>query len=202
MRLTSGLERLVREIDPSLHVRRTITYTTLVDRSVVTERIMATLGGFFGVLALLIAAIGLFGILAFQVSRRTNELGVRMALGATRPTMIRLILLDVAGMAVAGVLIGAAAALTLSGLARSITVRPDAERPATIAASILGLTALLAGGFRLAALTRRSADSAAPRVATIQIADPPRAPARSRHPATTGTTQGDETSPSGIRNRP
>ena len=108
---------------------------------------MATLGGFFGVLALIVAAIGLFGLLAFQVSQRTNELGVRMALGATRPAMIGLILRDVAGMVVAGVMIGAAAALTLSGLVRSMLYGLTPTDPAAfvIAASILGLTALLAG---------------------------------------------------------
>ncbi len=118
MRVMPGLERLVREVDPSLRVRTTLTYGTLVDRSIATERIMATLGSFFGVLALMIAAIGLFGILAFQVSRRTNELGVRMALGATRQSMIALILREVAGMVVPGILVGIGAALALSGLAR------------------------------------------------------------------------------------
>jgi predicted permease len=147
IRLTAGLEQLVREVDPSLHVRTTLTYATLVDRSIATERIMATLGGFFGVLALIVAAIGLFGLLAFQVSRRTNELGVRMALGATRPAMIGLILRDVASMVVAGVTIGAAAALTMSGLARSMLFGLTPTDPAAFvtAAFILGLTALVAG---------------------------------------------------------
>jgi predicted permease len=147
MRLTPSLERLVREVDPSLHVRTTLPYATLVDRSIVTERIMAILGGFFGVLALIVAAIGLFGLMAFQVSRRTNELGVRMALGATRRAMIGLVLRDVAGMVVAGVLIGTAAALTLSGLARSMLFGLTPTDPAAfvVAASVLGLTTLLAG---------------------------------------------------------
>jgi predicted permease len=147
MRLTPSLERLVREVDPLLHVRTTLPYATLVDRSIATERIMATLGGFFGVLALIIAAIGLFGLLAFQVSRRTNELGVRMALGARPQAMIVLVLRDVAGMVVAGVLIGTAAALTLSGLAQSILFGLTPTDPAAfvIAALILGLTALIAG---------------------------------------------------------
>jgi predicted permease len=147
MRLTPSLERLVREVDPSLHVRTTLPYATVVDRSIVTERIMAILGGFFGVLALIVAAIGLFGLMAFQVSRRTNELGVRMALGATRRAMIGLVLRDVAGMVVAGVLIGTAAALTLSGLARSMLFGLTPTDPAAfvVAASVLGLTTLLAG---------------------------------------------------------
>jgi predicted permease len=147
MRLTPSLERLVREVDPSLHVRTTLPYATLVDRSIVTERIMAILGGFFGVLALIVAAIGLFGLMAFQVSRRTNELGVRMALGATRRAMIGLVLRDVAGMVVAGVLIGTVAALTLSGLARSMLFGLTPTDPAAfvVAASVLGLTTLLAG---------------------------------------------------------
>ncbi|MGH9370618.1 MAG: FtsX-like permease family protein, partial [Vicinamibacterales bacterium] len=146
MRLPPSLERLVREVDPSLHVQTTLTYGTLIGRSIVTERIMATLGGFFGVLALIVASIGLFGLLAFQVSRRTNELGVRMALGATRRAMISLVLRDVAGMVVAGVLIGTAAALTLSGLARSMLFGLTSTAPAAfvIAGFTLGLTALLA----------------------------------------------------------
>jgi putative ABC transport system permease protein len=149
MRLTPGLERLVREVDPSLRVRTTLAYATLVDRSIATERIMATLGGFFGVLALIVAAIGLFGLLAFQVSRRTNELGVRMALGATRRAMIGLVLRDVVGMVVAGILIGIIVALTLSGLARSTLFGVTPTDPAAFvtAAFILGLTALFAGWF-------------------------------------------------------
>jgi predicted permease len=147
MRLSPTLERRVREVDPSLHVRTTLTYATLVERSVATERIMATLGGLFGVLALIVAALGLFGLLAFQVSRRTNELGLRMALGATRPAVIGLILRDVVGMVVAGVLIGAAAALALSDLARSMLfgLTPTDPSAFVTAAFILGLTALVAG---------------------------------------------------------
>jgi putative ABC transport system permease protein len=147
MRLTPSLERLVREVDPSLHVRTINPYDALVARSLATERIMATLGGLFGVLALIVAAIGLFGLLAFQVSRRTNEFGVRMALGATRRAMIGLVLRDVAGLVVAGVLIGTGVALTLSGLARSILFGLTPSDPAVFitASSILGLTALVAG---------------------------------------------------------
>ena len=147
LRLTPTLERLVREVDPSLHVRTVLPYDALVARSIATERIMATLGGLFGVLALIVAAIGLFGLLAFQVSRRTNEFGVRMALGAPRRAMIGLVLRDVAGLLVAGVLIGAGVALTLSGLARSILFGVTPSEPAVYvtASFILGLTALFAG---------------------------------------------------------
>ena len=147
MRVTPGLERLIREVDPSLHVRGTLPYSTLVDRSIASERIMAMLGGFFGVLALVVAAIGLFGLLAFQVSRRTNELGVRMALGATRRSITGLVLRDVSALAVAGVVIGTMVALMLSGVARSMLFGLSPNDPAAFltAASILGLTALVAG---------------------------------------------------------
>lgn len=147
MRLTPGLDRLVREVDPSLHVRTTLTYATLIDRSIATERIMAALGSLFGVLALIVAAVGLFGLFAFQVSRRTNEIGVRMALGATRRAMIGLVLRDVAAIVAAGVLIGTVAALTLSRLVRRMLFGVTPTDPAAFvtAAFILGLTALVAG---------------------------------------------------------
>jgi predicted permease len=147
MRLVPGLERLVREADPALRVRTARTYATIVDQSITTERIMATLGGFFGVLALIVAALGMFGVLAFQVARRTNELGVRMALGASRRTMMGLVLRDVAVMVVAGVSIGAGVALMLTGLARKIVfgLTPTDPGVFVVAASVLALAAVLAG---------------------------------------------------------
>src|SRR5438034_3489981 len=122
-------------------------YTTLfrsVDQSIATERIMATLGGLFGALALLVAALGMFGVLAFQVARRTNELGVRMALGASRLAMMRLVLREVVVMVVAGVSIGAGVALTLTGLAGKILFGLTATDPSVfvVAASVLAVAAV------------------------------------------------------------
>lgn len=147
LRLVPGLDRLVRAADPALRVRTATTYTTLIERSVATERIMATLGGLFGLLAIVIAGLGMFAVLAFQVSRRTNELGVRMALGASRGMMMRLVLRDVAVMVVAGVAIGGGGALLLSGLARKILfgLTPTDPRAFAAAASILVAAALVAG---------------------------------------------------------
>src|SRR4029077_2908362 len=79
-RLVPDLDRVVREADPGLRLRRARTYTDVIAESIGTERIMATLGGLFGGLAMLVAALGLFGLLAFQVAQRTNEIGVRVAL--------------------------------------------------------------------------------------------------------------------------
>jgi putative ABC transport system permease protein len=147
MGLAPSLERAIGDVDSSLHIRAALTYATLVERSIATETIMATLGSVFGALALIVAAIGLFGLLAFQVSRRTNELGVRMALGATRGAMIGLVLRDVSAMVAAGVLIGAGLALTLSGLARNMLFGLTPTDPAAFvtAAFMLGLVALVAG---------------------------------------------------------
>jgi predicted permease len=147
MRLVPSLDRLVREVDPALRVRTSRTYATIVDQSLATERIMATFGGFFGVLALLVAALGMFGVLTFQVARRTNELGVRMALGASRRAMVGLVLREVVVMVVAGVTIGAVGALVLSGASRSILfgLTPTDPSVFAVAASVLAVAAVLAG---------------------------------------------------------
>jgi predicted lysophospholipase L1 biosynthesis ABC-type transport system permease subunit len=145
-RLISGLDRLVREVDPGLRVRRVATWAAIVGRSIGTERIMATLGGLFGVLALLLAGLGMFGTLAFQVARRTNELGVRMALGASRWSVVRLVLRDVAVMIVPGVAIGAGLALMLTGLARGMLFGLAPREPGVfvIAATVLASAAVVA----------------------------------------------------------
>ncbi len=147
MRLVPALERLAREADPALRLRTPQTYSALVDRSIVTERIMATLGGFFGLLALIVACLGIFGVLAFQVSRRINEIGLRMALGATRSGIVALVLREVAVMLAVGCLIGAFAALTLTGLAEKMLYGITTTQPGVfgLAAAVLSAAALAAG---------------------------------------------------------
>ena len=147
LRFAPIVERLVRHVDPALHVRATYSYATLVDRSLVTERIMATLGGAFGLLALIVAGLGVFGVLAFQVARRTNELGVRMALGATPWAMTRLVLRQVAWVVLPAIAIGTGGALLVTGLARNILfdLTPTEPRIFLVAALVLAMAAALAG---------------------------------------------------------
>ena len=133
---------------------RRCTYATVIDRSIATERIMATLGGLFGVLALVVAGLGMFGVLAFQVARRTNELGVRMALGASRGSMMRLVLRDVVLM-LAGRRRASARARALDGdrCRPRDAVRPDADRSrrVRVAASVLAAPRFSPAGCRRAA---------------------------------------------------
>ena len=145
-RLGPAISRIVRDVDPALHVMNTVTYTTLIDRSIPAERILATLGSIFGMLALVIAGIGMFSLLAFQVARRTNELGVRMVLGATRGSMVRLVLKDVAWMLVPGIALGSAIAAMVTGVAQGILFGLTPTDPAvfTIAAFVLLLAAVAA----------------------------------------------------------
>ena len=145
-RLGPAISRIVRDVDPALHVMNTVTYTTLIDRSIPAERILATLGSIFGMLALVIAGIGMFSLLAFQVARRTNELGVRMVLGATRGSMVRLVLKDVAWMLGPGIALGSAIAAMVTGVAQGILFGLTPTDPAvfTIAAFVLLLAAVAA----------------------------------------------------------
>lgn len=147
MRLAPALEKLVRDADPALRLRTTNTYSDVVNQSIVTERIMATLGGFFGVLALIVACLGMFSVMAFQVSRRINELGLRMALGASRSGIVALVLREVVMMLVAGSVIGGTAAVALTGLAQKMLFGLTPMEPAVFALSavVLGVAAVAAG---------------------------------------------------------
>jgi ABC-type antimicrobial peptide transport system permease subunit len=82
------------------------TLTNQVDASMIPERLIATLSGFFGALGALLAAIGLYGLLAFTVARRTAEIGIRMALGATAGGVVRMVLRSALGLVVAGLALG------------------------------------------------------------------------------------------------
>jgi putative ABC transport system permease protein len=147
LRLSSSVDRVLREADPTLRVVRLMTYATWIDQTIPSERLMATLGGVFGLLALILAGVGMFGVLAFQVARRTNELGVRTVLGASRRSMYGLVLRDVVAMVVPGVAIGAGIALMLTDLARGLLFGLTPTEPGVfiLAASILVVSALIAG---------------------------------------------------------
>ena len=147
LRLVPELASLVRAADPQLRVRTAIPYDTLIEQTMSNERVMATLGGLFGGLGLLIAAVGMFGVLAFQVARRTNELGVRMVLGANRWSVMGLVMRDVVVMLVPGIAMGAGMSLMVTGFARGMLFGLTPTDPAAfaMAASVLTGAALIAG---------------------------------------------------------
>jgi len=147
LRFTATVEQLVRDVDPGLRMIQPQTFAAVVDHSIIRERIMAILGGFFGLLALLVAGLGIFGVMAFQVSRRTNEFGVRIALGATHGDIINLVLREVIVMFLFGAGIGSILALVLTNLTRNLLFGFSETDPAAfvLAALTLGMAALLAG---------------------------------------------------------
>jgi ABC-type antimicrobial peptide transport system permease subunit len=104
--VVNDVRRAVTEVLKNVPVRRVTTLTEQVDASIVTERLIALLSGAFGALGALLAAIGLYGLLAYTVSRRTSEMGLRMALGATRGQVMVMVLKSALGLVLAGLVIG------------------------------------------------------------------------------------------------
>jgi len=102
-----AVRRMVRDTLPTVAVARVTTLADQVDASIVPERLTAALSGLFGALGSLLVAIGIYGLLAYMVARRIREIGIRMALGATRGAVSRMVLAEALRMSAAGLLIGA-----------------------------------------------------------------------------------------------
>src|SRR5262249_33668030 len=115
--------------------------------SLTRERLLATLSGFFGGLALLLATIGLYGVMSYNVARRRNEIGIRMALGAEGAMVLRMVLREVGLLVGAGVVGGLGATLAATRLIESFVYGRTVRDPLTLAmaAALLGAVALLAG---------------------------------------------------------
>ena len=111
-----------------------------VDASMVQERLMATLAGAFGVLALILVCVGLYGLLAYSVARRTKEIGIRLALGAQRRGVIAMVLGGAARPVAIGVLLGLPAAWAMSRSVQTMLFGLNPSDPGTIAVAILALT--------------------------------------------------------------
>ena len=137
----------VEQFDPKLQVLSLRTAQALVDNSILTERLIAKLSTFFGALALLLAAIGLYGVMSYTVAKRTTEIGVRMALGAQRTDVASLVLRDILRLIAIGSAIGVLASVQLARYIESLIFGLKPHDPVTLAASVavLGLIGIVAG---------------------------------------------------------
>jgi predicted permease len=137
----ASIRRLVRQNDPRLPILWFRTLDDQVNRSLNTERMLAALSGSFGALALLLSLVGLYGVMSFVVTRRTREIGIRLALGATRASALRLVLRDAVTMIAAGVALALPCVAVLGKLVQSQLFGVTATDPATIAAAAMVLAA-------------------------------------------------------------
>jgi ABC-type antimicrobial peptide transport system permease subunit len=138
---------VVRQIDPNVPMYDMRTLIDQVDKSLVTERLMALLSAAFGGLATILAAMGLYGVMAYVVSRRTREIGIRMALGADRGSVVWLVMREVLLLAVTGVVIGLGSSWALTRLVESQLFEVQPSDPLTMVAATFGIAAvaMLAG---------------------------------------------------------
>ena len=136
-----SVQRVVREVSPDIPLEFQ-TLAQQVGDDLVQERLLATLAGFFGGLALLLAMIGLYGVLSNLVAHRQMEFGVRMALGARPGSILWLVMRDVLLVLAAGVTVGLAAALATARVLRQLLFGLEPHDPATIAIAIALLSAM------------------------------------------------------------
>jgi ABC-type antimicrobial peptide transport system permease subunit len=133
--LVADVRRVVRSMDPELAVTDVETMSSVMGRSFGRLRFTATVLALGAGVAFVLGAIGIYAVIAFGVSQRTGEIGLRQALGADRRRVLRLILGDTVTMAGAGVLLGIAAAIGLGGTISSLLYGVSAYDPVTLAAS-------------------------------------------------------------------
>ena len=121
---------------------RTTTLGRLVDESIVQDRLLATLSAWFAGVALLLAMIGLYGLTSYAVRQRANEIGIRMALGASNSSVRWMVLREVLGLTIGGALVGIPAAIAASRFVQSLLFDVTPTDAAAVAAATLTLIAI------------------------------------------------------------
>jgi len=137
----------IREVNRSLPIDEVVSLSEHIGRSLVQQKLVARLAAFFGLLALLLACVGLYGVMSYTVARRTNEIGIRMALGARSSQVLWLVLREALMLVLIGVAIGWLTSLAATRAASSLLfgLEPNDPLTMTLATLLLLTIALLAG---------------------------------------------------------
>jgi predicted lysophospholipase L1 biosynthesis ABC-type transport system permease subunit len=139
--LVQPLRKAVMSVDPTLPIDGVDPLPTLMRDTIRQERLLAKLATAFGVLALLLAAVGLYGVMTYAITRRTAEIGLRVALGAQRLTVLRMVLVDALRLVLVGVVIGLPLALASVRLLRTQLHDVSIVDPVSIVVAVIVLTA-------------------------------------------------------------
>ncbi len=144
--IQSALRRVVEQTDSSIPMLDIFTLDDLVDRNLTQDRAIAQLTTFFGALALLLASVGMYGVLSYSIERRTNEIGIRMALGAKQSTVLGMVFAETLAVVLIGLAIGLPLALAATRLIATDLYGLSATDPLTIAGAtgVLLAVAMLA----------------------------------------------------------
>jgi ABC-type antimicrobial peptide transport system permease subunit len=141
------IRSVVHELDPSLPITNMKTLDRQINESLASERMIATLSSVFGVLATVLAIIGLYGVMAYMVARRAREIGIRMALGAQAGSVVRLVMREVLVLVTAGMVVGLPAALGLTRLVKAqlYGIAPNDPASMALASLLLFGVSMMAG---------------------------------------------------------
>jgi putative ABC transport system permease protein len=141
-----AISRIVRELDPNLAVADIQTLDQVLDKSVAQRRLTMMLLAVFAGAALLLAAVGIYGVIAYSVTQRTQEIGIRMALGAQRRDVLAMVMRQSAVLALAGIVFGGIGAFALTRLMADLLFEVRPFDPVTFAgvAGLLAAVSLLA----------------------------------------------------------
>jgi putative ABC transport system permease protein len=141
--LMASMKQTIGDVNPAIDLDFKV-FKTRIHDSLLQDELMATLSGFFGFLAALLAAIGLYGVISYMVVQRTKEIGIRMAIGAERADVLRLILREAGLLTITGLVIGAGLALGAAQAAKSLLYGLKPRDPLTLVAAVVVLSAVAA----------------------------------------------------------
>jgi putative ABC transport system permease protein len=141
--LITSMKETIADVNPGIDLEFMV-FKTRIQNSLLQDELMATLSGFFGFLAALLAAIGLYGVMSYMVVQRTKEIGIRMAIGANRAHVLRMILREATVLTVTGLVIGAGLALGAAQAAKSLLYGLKPRDPLTLLMAVVTLSAVAA----------------------------------------------------------
>jgi len=137
--LMASLKQTIADLNPGIDIEFSV-FKTKIHDSLLQDQLMATLSGFFGFLAAILAAIGLYGVMSYMVVQRTREIGIRMAIGAKRGDVVKMILREAGVLTLAGLVIGSGLALGAAQAAKSMLFGLKPRDPLTLVIAIVTLS--------------------------------------------------------------